>query len=173
MLTVSQLAKRYHISRTAILYYEREGLLMPGCRASNGYRWYGEKEQERLEAILAYRSFGVPVARLGPLLDRDDDRTQEHILREQFNALEEKIQVLRRQQSAIVLLLEQPTLLEQNMVNKERWVEIMKAAGLSDEDMHNWHRHFEKMEPESHQEFLESLGIEADEVSKIRAWSKG
>ena len=44
MLTVTQLAKAYNISRTTILYYERAGLLL-NCRSDNGYRWYGEKEQ--------------------------------------------------------------------------------------------------------------------------------
>lgn len=58
------------------------------------------------------------------------------------------------------------------MLNKERWVEIMRAAGLSDQDMHNWHIQFERMEPEAHQEFLESLGIIAAEIEKIREWSR-
>lgn len=34
--------------------------------------------------------------------------------------------------------------------------------------MHNWHRQFERLEPAAHQEFLESLGIEPDEIRKIR-----
>ena len=72
----------------------------------------------------------------------------------------------------IVVLLEQPNLLEQNMVNKERWVEIMTAAGLDEEAMKNWHKQFEAMEPESHQEFLESLSISNDEIKAIRQWSK-
>ncbi len=58
------------------------------------------------------------------------------------------------------------------MINKERWVEIMRAAGLTDQDMHNWHAQFEKMEPESHQEFLESLGIEKGEIERIREWAR-
>ncbi len=58
------------------------------------------------------------------------------------------------------------------MINKERWIEIMRAAGLSEQDMHNWHIQFEKMEPEAHQEFLESLGIKATEIKKIRDWSR-
>ncbi len=29
MFTVTQLARKYDISRAAVLYYEREGLLMP------------------------------------------------------------------------------------------------------------------------------------------------
>ena len=127
---------------------------------------------KRLEAILAYRSFGVPITNIAPLLDRQDDMAQEHILRDQFNSLEQEIQKLRQQQKAIVMLLEQPTLLEQNMVTKARWVEIMKAAGLNEQDMKNWHKQFEKMEPDAHQEFLESLSIDAEEIKKIRIWSK-
>ncbi|MCW8327623.1 MerR family transcriptional regulator [Photobacterium sp. SDRW27] len=172
MLTVTQLAKNYHISRTTILYYERAGLLLPTCRSENGYRWYGDKEIKRLETILAYRSFGVSITNIEPLLDRHDDMAQEHILRDQFNSLEQEIQKLRQQQKAIVMLLEQPALLEQNMVTKARWVEIMKAAGLNEQDMKNWHRQFEKMEPDAHQEFLESLSIDAEEIKKIRSWSK-
>ena len=58
------------------------------------------------------------------------------------------------------------------MINKERWVEIMQAAGLNEQDRRNWHAQFEKMEPEAHQEFLESLGIQPDEINKIREWSR-
>ncbi len=172
MQTISQLAKQHRVSRTTILYYEREGLLNPAHRSENGYRWYGEKEVKRLSAILAYRSYGVPINNIAPLLDQENDMTQEQILRDQFKALENEIQRLRQQQKAIVILLEQPTLLEQNMVTKERWVDIMVAAGMSEEDMMNWHKQFEKLEPDAHQEFLESLHIDAEEIAKIRAWSK-
>lgn len=48
----------------------------------------------------------------------------------------------------------------------------MRAAGLDDRDMQNWHSQFEKMEPEAHQEFLESLGIDPGEIRKIREWSR-
>lgn len=170
MLTVSQLAKRFHISRATILYYERAGLLKPARRAANDYRWYGPDEIKRLEAILAYRSFGVPVKQLASLIDREDRGTHECILREQFQTLETEIQKLRHQQKAIVSFLENPDLLEENMVTKQRWTEIMRAAGLSDDDMHNWHRQFEKMEPDAHQAFLESLSIAPDEINNIRSW---
>ena len=58
------------------------------------------------------------------------------------------------------------------MLNKERWVEVMRAAGLTEADMHRWHIQFEKMEPEAHQEFLESLGIPAAEIDSIREYSR-
>jgi len=172
MLSVTELARRVGISRTTVLYYERVGLLEPASRSDNGYRWYGNKEIEKIEAIRAYRSYGLPIAQLADLLEREDEVKQEHILREQFTCLEKEIQKLRQQQNAVLKLLKQPTLLEENMVTKERWVEIMKAAGLTDQDMENWHKRFEQLEPDAHQEFLESLNIDADEIKSIRAWSR-
>ncbi|WP_261858713.1 MerR family transcriptional regulator [Photobacterium sanguinicancri] len=58
------------------------------------------------------------------------------------------------------------------MLNKSRWIEIMKAAGLTDENMKNWHKQFETMEPEAHQAFLESINIDAEEIKTIRHWAQ-
>ena len=58
------------------------------------------------------------------------------------------------------------------MVTKEKWVEVMRAAGFSEADMHRWHSQFEKSAPQEHQEFLEFLHIPADEVQSIREWSR-
>jgi hypothetical protein len=57
---------------------------------------------------------------------------------------------------------------EIDVITKERWVEIMRAAGFSDDDMHNWHRQFERLEPAAHQQFLESLRIDSEEIQRIR-----
>ena len=83
--------------------------------------------------------------------------------------LENEIGILRQQQHAIVALLQEPELLENDMMTKERWVEIMKAAGFDKTAMTKWHQKFEQMEPEEHQKFLESLGIDADEIRRIRS----
>lgn len=48
----------------------------------------------------------------------------------------------------------------------------MRAAGMSDGDMRNWHREFETREPLAHQEFLESLNLDTDEISRIHHWSQ-
>ncbi len=170
MLTVSRLAKKFDISRATVLYYEREGLLKPALRSDNGYRWYGDTEIERLEAIIAYRSYGIPVASIGELLDWQEGVSQVDILRGHFNDLEKEISLLRTQQRAIVALLNEPKLLEEHMVTKERWVAIMKAAGLDEATMIAWHQKFEEMEPDEHQKFLESLGIDAEEIKSIRSF---
>lgn len=168
MLSVTQLAKKYGISRSTLLYYEREGLLIPTTRSANGYRWYSEKEEKRLEAIVSYRSSGMPVAQIRELLDRDKGTSQFQILKSHLYELGNEIERLKKQQKAIIAFLQEPKLLEENMVTKERWVEIMKAAGFDDNAMITWHQKFEEMEPEEHQKFLETLGIDAEEIKKIR-----
>jgi hypothetical protein len=49
----------------------------------------------------------------------------------------------------------------------------MKAAGFSEDDMRRWHAEFERAAPGEHQEFLEFLHIPAEELGRIRAWSRG
>lgn len=170
MLTITQLARKFSISRATILYYEKKGLLEPSTRTDNGYRWYDINEIKTLKNIIAYRSFGLSVAKLAGLINQKDNAVQEQILSEQFNVIEQEIVTLKMQQKAIVQLLKQPTSLEKKMVTKKRWVEIMTAAGFSEQDMLNWHKKFESMEPDEHQKFLESLQITAAEIKKIRSF---
>jgi len=168
MLTVTQIAKRFNLSRATILYYEREGLLLPAHRSDNGYRWYGDEEIKRLETIVAYRSYGLPIASIIDLLNQKEGTSQSQMLREHFNKLEAEINQLREQQRSIVAILQEPSLLEKNKLTKERWVEILRMSGFDEEGMRNWHRKFEEMEPEEHQKFLESLGIKEEEIKRIR-----
>jgi DNA-binding transcriptional MerR regulator len=172
MLTISKLAKRFGLSRATVLYYEREGLLEPASRAANGYRYYGDREVERLQQIAGFRSYGVPVRDIRELLAKKGDQAHEQILRKRFAQMESEIQDLRRQQKDLLAILEQREESPQPAMSKERWSGIMSAAGMSNEDMHNWHREFEAREPLAHQEFLESLNLDSDEIGRIRQWSQ-
>jgi len=172
MLTISKLGKRFGLSRATILYYEREGLLKPASRAANGYRYYGEKEVERLTQIVGFRSYGVPVRDIRDLLARDGAQAHEQILRKRFAQMETEIQDLRRQQQALLAILDQGQDSPQPAMSKERWSGILAAAGMSNDDMRNWHCEFEAREPQAHQEFLESLNLDTAEIERIRRWSQ-
>lgn len=171
MLNVGQVTKRYAISRASLLHYEQVGLLKPIRDANNDYRRYDAAQIERLEKILAYRAYGLSLAKIKIVLEGSLS-VQKAILSEQFYALDIEIKRLRHQQQAIVHGLQSNELLENDMLTKERWVEIMRAAGFSEQDMMNWHKQFETMEPEAHQDFLESLQIDASEIDKIRKRSQ-
>ena len=172
MLTISQLAKRCGLTRTSVLYYERQGLLSPKCRSANGYRYYGPEQQQRLERILALRSLGVSVSAIGRLLDANAaDDTQLQLLQQQFDLLELEIQQRRKQQRAIVERLAGQAISLSPPMDKQRWVEVMRQAGFDESAMRQWHIAFEAREPEQHARFLLSLGLDEQQVAKIRAWS--
>ncbi|MCX6628894.1 MAG: hypothetical protein NTW28_14840 [Candidatus Solibacter sp.] len=59
------------------------------------------------------------------------------------------------------------------MVTKEKSTAVLRAAGLTEEDMRKLHAEFEKSAPNEHQEFLEFLHIPEEEIRSIREWSRG
>ena len=56
----------------------------------------------------------------------------------------------------------------ETMVTSTEWVERFRAIGLDDAAMKNWHRLFEKENPQGHQSFLQWLGLSTEKISEIR-----
>ena len=171
-LTVTQLARACGLSRSTVLYYESMGLLRPARRSTGNYRVYGERELERLRQVCIYRGAGVKLGDIRSILDapRSDAAG---VLRRRLVELNGEIERLREHQRVIARLLKDTDQLRRlPMVTKEKWTEIMRGAGFSNEDMRRWHAEFEKSAPQEHQEFLEFLHIPAEEVKTIREWSR-
>lgn len=194
--TIGKLARQHNLSRSTLLYYDRIGLLRPKNRSAANYRFYSQVDVQRLRQICLYRQLGLSLKEIGRLLSPAGAADPPAaILRARLASLEREVATLRDQEAQIVRLLQQmssrnvrgrrrktrratggangTTLKSKRkkevaVVNKERWVEIMRAAGFSEKAMRDWHHQFETMEPHAHQEFLESLGIAADEIAKIR-----
>ena len=59
-----------------------------------------------------------------------------------------------------------------NYINKQQWIAMFQELGLNEKAMRQWHHLFESRHPEAHQAFLESLGIGADEIVRIREQSR-
>ena len=53
-------------------------------------------------------------------------------------------------------------------MNKENWVGMFNEIGLSEEQMIKWHQVFEKNHSRDHEEFLKWLGINDEEIQKIK-----
>jgi DNA-binding transcriptional MerR regulator len=171
-LSVSRLGRRFGLSRSALLYYDRIGLLSPSERSAAGYRVYSEHDARRLEAVCRYREIGLSLEQIRELLDVATGRTAE-LLEARLDQLNAEIGRLREQQRIIVRLLANPKKLRAaRVIDKDRWVAILRAAGLDDAAMHRWHVEFERMAAEAHQDFLESLGLPKAEVARIRRWSR-
>lgn len=173
METISQLARRFGLARSTLLYYDAHGLLRPTTRTAAGYRLYDAAAAERLAAIVRYRRAGVPLAQVKELLD-GKPAAAPAILTARHAALDAEIAGLREQQRVIVKLLARHGLMRPSRaLDKAGWVAVLRATGLDEAGMRRWHVAFERMAPQAHQGFLEALGIEAPEIRAIRRWSKG
>jgi len=170
-MTVTRLARSCKLSRSTVLYYESIGLLHRPPRTSGNYRSYSAGDLDRLRQICFYRDAGLTLADIRTLLDgRSNDASA--VLRRRLAEIGGAIERLREHQRVIARLLPGTDQLRRNqVVTKEKWTSIMRAAGFSEEDMQRWHKEFEKSAPEEHQEFLEFLHIPGEEIRTIRHWS--
>ena len=174
MLTVTKLARRCGVSRTALVYYESIGLMPPPQRSGGNYRWYSETDVQRLRAIRAYRNAGLTLENIRAILkahslDGDDASS---VLKRRLVELDAEIEALRDHQHSILKLLGNGAFGREEMITKEKWVSIMASSGFTKEQMHRWHAEFEQSAPQEHQEFLEFLHIPEAEIKSIRERSR-
>jgi DNA-binding transcriptional MerR regulator len=172
MITVTKLARACGLSRSTVLYYESIGLLRPAGRSAGNYRRYGEKDLARLRQICVYREAGLKLADIQALLDRQATDAAA-VLERRLVELNGEIGRLRGHQQAILKLLTKAKSLGRiEMLTKEKFVTVLRGAGLSEEEMRRFHAEFEKSAPAEHQEFLEFLHIPAEEIQQIREHSR-
>jgi MerR family transcriptional regulator, thiopeptide resistance regulator len=166
--TISILARRFGLSRSALLYYDRIGLLQPTGRTAAGYRVYGAKDVERLRRICRFREAGLTLDDIALALQARG-KPSVRTLENRMEQLSGEISALKSKQRLLASLLRRirsgrcPATL-----SKELWVSMLRAAGMSDGAMMRWHGEFEKRAPGEHQQFLESLGIAPKEIATIR-----
>jgi len=172
MFSIGQISKKFSLSRSTIIYYDSIGVLSPSGRTEANYRLYSDLDVQKMEKIVQYRSAGLSLKSISNILNNDNCKLYSTLENRLFE-INLEIQSLRSQQKLILQLLKsKKSLKHSRIVSKEDWISLLKATGLDDEGMKKWHIEFEKMAPEAHQDFLESLGIESNEIIVIRDWSK-
>jgi DNA-binding transcriptional MerR regulator len=171
-MTVTALARRCGVSRSTLLHYESLGLLRRPPRTPGNYRAYGQQDVSQVQQIGVYRKVGLGLPAIRALLNRPESDAA-GILQRRLADIDAEIETLRGHQRGILRLLERSRNFRRiQMITKDKWVEVMRAAGFTEEDMHRWHREFENAAPAEHQEFLEFLHIPAAEIVEIRERSR-
>ena len=166
MYTIGKVSKLFGLSRSTLLYYDQIGLFCPSSRSRSNYRLYTEKDVQRMNKIQMYRDLGLSLEAIDGLL-RDESSSMSKVLERHLLTLNQEIAKLRQQQRVIAKLLG-GIAHDSRSMTKDRWVKLFAATGMSDADMCAWHEEFERNHPEAHQDFLESLGLEAKEIAEIR-----
>lgn len=168
MLTISKLCKKYGLSRSTLLYYDRIGLLKPSARTDSNYRSYSADDDTRLGIVCAFREAGVSLEQIKRLLD-SGEAEEYRILESRLKDINSEIRYLRLQQGIIVEILKakygerEPAILDLNLI-----MSLFRAAGVGDEMQDRFHAQFEKNRPDMHQFFLEFLGIPPEQIERIR-----
>ena len=168
MYTIGKLAKRYGISRSAILYYDSEGLLKPDQRLPNGYRLYSEKSSEKLKTILQHRSAGITLSEIKKIDSEAGQGDIQSILLKRLNEINNEIFSLKTQQEVIIKLSK----INISENSNKSISEILKKAGIKFDNFMEWHRNFEKNSPELHSLFMKKIGLKQSEIKRIRDLSK-
>lgn len=169
--TISKLGRLFGLSRSALLYYDRIGLLKPSGRTRAGYRCYTEADRRRLERICGFRQAGVALADIRTIVA--SGKPSGEVLERRFHEIGEEIRALKAKQGILARLLAgMASAACPPRVDRELWVEMLRAAGMDDRSMMRWHAEFEQRAPEAHREFLLSLGIPEGEALEIQRWSR-
>jgi DNA-binding transcriptional MerR regulator len=169
--TISKLGRLFGLSRSALLYYDRIGLLTPSGRTQAGYRCYSEADRLRLERICGFRRAGLALEEIRTILA--SGKPSATVLERRFHEIGEEIRILKVKQgllSRMITGIASATC--PSAVDRDLWVEMLRAAGMDDRAMARWHAEFEQRAPEAHLEFLLSLGILEGEAQEIRNWSR-
>jgi DNA-binding transcriptional MerR regulator/cyclopropane fatty-acyl-phospholipid synthase-like methyltransferase len=164
---ITELGRRFGLSRSTLLYYDRIGLLPPSGRSGADYRLYSGADADRLERILFYREAGLSLPEIARLLAKggDDNAILEGRLRE----IGREVAALRSRQRIIARMLGTAVSgPEAAGLDRELWSSLQKVCGLDAEALRRWHAEFERRAPDAHHGFLLNLGLSEKEALQVR-----
>lgn len=122
-LTIQQVAQRSGLSVHTLRYYERNGLLEPVNRASNGHRRYSELDVQRIEFLTKLRATGMPIRQMQQFAElyRAGDQTvaqRRSLLESHHDAVKSQIDELMHHLSIIEFKIQRYKQLEQELLSE-------------------------------------------------------
>lgn len=164
------MGRRFGLSRSTLIYYDRLGLLCPSGRSEAEYRLYTQDDMDRLERICFFRDAGVSLSEIARLLESSDSVP---ILERRLREIGREITLLKSQQRLITGTLKAVAAgMDGSGMDRELWLSLQKACGLDEAALKRWHIEFERRAPAAHHEFLLSLGLTEKEAVQVRMLTK-
>lgn len=147
LYTVKEVARLSGTTIKTLYHYQKIGLLLPQEITQNGYRYYGDKELEKLQQILFYKELDFSLEKIKVSLESEPNRLM--ILYEQQKLLEARQKKLTNILQTINKTIEYErngkSMNKENMftgLNKEDWTVIvnvnLKMLKSSNMKMHNY-----------------------------------
>ncbi len=167
MYNIGDLCKRFNLSRSTILYYDKMNLLKSSRNEGNNYRIYDEGQVKRLEKIVGYREAGIPLRDIQDLLEVKSSKVTA-ILLKRIEEIQKEVKSLKKQeQMAVDVLKEEVIKNKTTHFTTDSWTELLMNLGYNNEAMLDWHKEFERKNSKLHREFLKNLKMNKKDVDKL------
>lgn len=163
MKKIGELCKKYNLSRSTLLYYDRIGLLKPTNKTEAGYRLYSQDDEAKLNKICIYRNTGISLEEVHQVLISEHSSQLENRLIE----LDNEIKRIRIQQKLIVKLMGKKEAEIPSLFTAERFGNLLKSIGMSEEEVNDFHIKLELASTDEHLNFLRFLGLDDGMIEKI------
>lgn len=143
MYRISELAEKVGLSRSTLLYYEKQGLLR-GSRQANDYRLYSDKDVQHLHLLQQLQAGGLTLKECKTCLESKVERS----------LLEKRLQQLDKD---IAQKLQARSLL---------------AALLGEGSLRPWHQMTDLLAPDAHLDWLQRQGLDEKQALHLKWLSK-
>lgn len=168
---ITELGRRFGLSRSTLLYYDHIGLLPPSGRTQSDYRQYTQDDLARLERICFFRDAGLSLTEIARLLESANDDSS--ILARRLREIGREITQLKAQQHLLAGLIKTVAAGERTSgLNQELWLGLQRACGMDEAALKRWHIEFERRAPNAHHDFLVGLGLSEKEATQVRMLTK-
>ena len=124
-MTIKEVSEQYSLSKDTLRYYEKEGLIGPVFKGSNGQRDYQEENLRQIEFIKCMRSINIPISELKKYMDL-------YALGDE--TLESRKEILERQMDSINKQMKDLELAKERLIKKLKLYDeelIKKRKGKS------------------------------------------
>ena len=112
---IGELAKMFDVSADTLRYYEAEGLLRSHRNEANGYRQYSYDDLFVLMDILLFRSLGLPVKEIQPLVTTKKLGEIKAVLQQNDRLIEEQMELLQLQRKQLAQIISQHEVCEKQL----------------------------------------------------------
>ena len=160
-MTIGQFARQAGVSERTLRFYEKLGLLQPKGRTPAGYRYYGQLEVQRLQQIRSLQSIGLPLARIGALLQSESWNSQA-VVKAHLKKLDEQIEALQKLRGRLARL--DAAMTSGSAPADEDLLRII-------EEMSMLEKHISPQEMEKAQQCHQALGDERSQAAR-QQWGK-
>lgn len=168
VFTVGKLSKMYGISRTALLYYDKIGLLRPTARNTANYRLYSQADADRLGQIMILKNAGVPISVIRSIISSEEAIIFGKLMK-RLGEINLEIEKLKNNQKHIINIMSQSTVIKSPYKTDPILLDhIIRYAEIDDDKREQWHMEFEVQSPDLHDKFLRMIGLSEEEVQSIR-----